>query len=133
MTSKNSNKKINILIPSTIKILILLSIIIILILIYLKLNNKELYTSVADIDNYFRKYFAKQTLYQEIQHKLDDGAKKINDLSDDIQTVLSGKRISPAIDSTSTESTFSLEAAYIETLSTLLASRPCTNTEGGPI
>lgn len=95
MSSKKLNNSIkiqNILSPFTIKILILLSIIIILILIYLKINNKELYTTA--IDNYFDKYFAKQSLYKTIQNKLDEEQQIITDLETDIQTVLSGKIIS---------------------------------------
>jgi hypothetical protein len=95
MTSKqvsNLINKQNILKPSTIKIFILLSIIIILILIYLKINSKELYTT--NIDNYFDKYFAKQSLYKTIQNKLDEEGQIITDLETDIQTVLSGKIIS---------------------------------------
>jgi hypothetical protein len=93
----SSKQMKNILTPSSIKILILLSIIIILILIYLKLNNKELFATVADVDNYFRKYFAIQDLYKTIQSKLDTEEIIINELSADIQTVLSGKKIIPII------------------------------------
>ena len=92
MTSKQMK---NILNFSTIKILILLSIIIILILLYLKLNNKELFTSVNGVDTYFKKYFAIQDLYKSIQTKLDVKGNSIDELGDDIQTVLEGKIVSP--------------------------------------
>jgi hypothetical protein len=95
MTSKIVSNSKNILKPSTIKILILLSIILILILLYLKLNNKELFTSVADVNNYFRKYFATQDLYKEIQNTLDNEGQVINNLENDIRTVLSGKILPP--------------------------------------
>ena len=89
-----SSKKIkNLLNSSTIKILMLLSTIIILILIYLKLNNKELFRTAADINNYFDKYFIIQDLYKTLQSKLDEESIIINELSNDIQTVLDGEII----------------------------------------
>jgi len=97
MTSKNtSSKKIkNLLNYSTMKILIFLSIIIILILIYLKLNSKELFASVANVNNYFTRYFAIQDLYKSLQSKLDAERIIINDLANDIQTVLDGEVMTP--------------------------------------
>jgi len=93
----SSNKIKNILKPSSIKILILLSIIIILILIYLKINNKELFATVADVDNYFKNYFATLSLYEDIQNTLATKGQIINELENDIQTVLSGKILTPKI------------------------------------
>ena len=97
MTSKtlSDSKKIkNSLNHSTIKILFLVSIIV-LILIYLKVTSKELYTSVEDIKNYFDKYFDMQSFYQGLNNTLITQSNKINNLGNDVQTVLAGKILSP--------------------------------------
>ena len=127
MTSKivsNSNKIKKILTPSPLKIVILLSIIIIIILIYLKINNKELFTTVANVNEYFRKYFATQDLYKTIQNQLDRKEDTINELSNDIQTVLSGKILTPKTTS-STEETNTDSAQGINTESSSAKRNRC--------
>ena len=71
--------------PTTLNILLLLSLIIIIILIYLKNKKIELFNSL-----FMDKYINAQNINKNIQNIMKKQDKKINNLGNDIQTVLQG-------------------------------------------
>ena len=90
----------------TIKLtLLFILFVIILIIIYLKINNKELYTSKTDIDNYFDNYYTTKRLYKRLQDEISVQGDDIKDLEYDIQIVLSGNVMTPRPTRTSKYST----------------------------